>query len=217
MVKEPQSLVPLPPLSLSNPNILSLQTNEVLHRIHDRTLRGNSFNPCKGGPTRFAPLFDASRKCVPSLYAAKSVEAAAFETLFHDIPPTANRKSVLRESIELRNHSTLMVRRPLRLARLHAPDLMKWEILRDQLLGSLPTQYDRTVKWAEAIHAQFSDVEGLIWTSNKYDEESALLLFGDRVSEMDIQVVAVRKGSDFSFVHDVREAGRRAAILISIE
>ena len=94
---------------------------------------------------------------------------------------------------------------------------MKWEILRDQLLGSLPTQYDRTVKWAEAIHAQFSDVEGLIWTSNKYDEESALLLFGDRVSEMDIQVVAVRKGSDFSFLHDVREAGRRAAILISIE
>lgn len=209
------SRIPLPPCTLPTPNIRSVQENEVLHRIHDRTLEGNAFNPCKGGPTRFAPIFDATGVCVPSLYAASSVEAAVYETVFHDVPRRANRKSVPHEAVHLRDHSTLLLQRQLRLVMLHAPDLMKWGVTREQLVGSLPTQYERTMQWALAIHSQFTDVDGLVWTSNQCDLATAYLLFGDRVSEVDIKVVAVRQGSDASFLRDVREAGTRGGIVIS--
>ena len=193
-----------------------MSAGEVLHRVHARALVGNAFNPCQGGRTRFAPIRDAKGHCVPSLYAGSTVEAAIYETVFHDIPLSADRKAVPRDAVEQRNHSTLLVRRELRLASLRAPDLMKWGVRREQLVGSLPTQYDRTAPWAQAIHAQFDDVDGLIWTSNLCDPDAALLLFGDRVAVADIQVVAVRAGTDGSFLGDVRDVGRRAGIWISL-
>ena len=138
--------------------------------------------------TRFSPFRDAKGHCVPSLYAGSTVESAIYETVFHDIPLSADRKTVPRDAVEKRNHSALLVRRDLRLASLRA----------------------------QAIHTQFDDVEGLVWTSNLCDPDSALLLFGDRVAVADIQVVAVREGTDGSFLRDVRNAGGRGGIQISL-
>ena len=102
--------------------------------------------------------------------------------MFHDIPLGAGRKTVPRAAIEGRRHTTLLLRPTLRLASLRAPDLMKWGIRRDTLIGSLPTQYARTALWAKAVHDQFDHVDGLIWTSNLCDPDAARLLFGDRVA-----------------------------------
>ena len=71
------------------------------------------------------------------------------------------------------------------------------------------------MRWAQAIHSQFTDVDGLVWTSNQCDLATAYVLFGDRVCEEDIKVVAVRQGSDASFLHDVREAASRVGTVIS--
>ena len=92
---------------------------------------------------------------------------------------------------------------------------MKWGVTREQLVGSLPTQFEQTMRWAQAIHSQFTDVDGLLWTSNQCDPAIAYVLFGDRVREVDIKVVAVRQGSDASFLHDVRDAATRGGIVIS--
>jgi len=165
---------------------------------------------------RFAPIRDAKGHCVPSLYAGSTVEAAIYETVFHDIPLSADRKTVSRDAVEQRNHSALLVGRDLRLASLRAPDLLKWGVRREQLVGSLPTQYERTARWAQAIHRQFEDVDGLIWTSNLCDPDAALLLFGDRLAVADIQIVAMREGTDGSFLGDVRDAGERGGIRISL-
>ena len=208
--------VPPPPDPLPEPNIVLLKAGEVLHRVHGRALAGNAFNPCLGGRTRFAPIRDAKGDCVPSLYAGSTVESAIYETVFHDIPLSANRKTVPRDAVEHRNHSTLLVRRDLRLVSLRAPDLLKWGVRRELLVGSLPTQYDRTALWAQAIHTQFDDADGLVWTSNLCDPDGAFLLFGDRVAAAYIQVAAVREGTDGSFLADVRNAGKRGDIWISL-
>ena len=142
------------------------------------------------------------------------MESAIHETVLHDVPLGASRKTVPREAVEKRNHSTLLVRRDLRLASLRAPDLMKWDVRREHLIGSLPTQYGGTAQWAEAIHTQFDCIDGLVWTSNLCDPDAAVLLFGDRVTVADIHVVAVREGTDKSFLRDVREAGGRGGVKI---
>ncbi len=190
--------------------------DSVLHRVHDRKLAGNSFNPCKGGKTRFSPMYNDIGQCVPTLYVADSEEAAIYETVFHDIPLDVSEKSIPRSMVEWRNHSILQVRRDLRLARLYAPDLRQWHISREQLIGSLPTQYRYTVQWAQAIHARFHDIDGLVWTSNLCDPDKAYLLFGDRVLESDINVISVREGQDQSFLNAVHSAGARGGILISL-
>jgi len=78
------------------------------------------------------------------------------------------------------------------------------------------TQYHHTALWAKAVHDQFAEVDGLIWTSNLCDPDAALLFFGDRVDASDLMVTGVRHGSDGSFLEDVRKAAQRANILIAL-
>ncbi len=208
--------LPRPSEVLAEPYVVVRAPHELLHRVHDRRFPGNDFNPCRGPDTRFAPIQDEEGRCVPSLYAGGTVEAAIYETVFHDIPVTSpDRKTVPRGAVESRKHSTLQPRRPLRLASLRAPDLRKWQIRRESLIASPPSQYKHTALWAKAIHDQH-DVDGLIWTSRQCDPDAAMLLFGDRVAAQDIRVVGVRAGTDGSFVKDVRQAGKRSGIVITL-
>ena len=207
--------LPSPPDDLAYPGILELPRHEVLHRVHGRAFSGNAFNPCRGGRSRFAPVHDTDGRCVPSLYAAATVFAAIYETVFHDVPLTGTRKTVPREAATSRKHSVLLVGRPLRLASLRAPDLVKWGIGREDLIGASPTRFRSTVQWAQAIHQQFDDIEGLAWTSNRGDPDTAMLFFGDRVATGDIMIATVRDGADRSFLADVRAAGIRSGIRIT--
>ena len=210
----PDALVPSPPTRLGEPNICVLADGTVVHRVHTHEFPGHAYNPCKGGPSRFAPIHNERDECVPSLYAATSLEAAIYETLFHDIPLQARRKTIPRTKVEDRKHTTLQLRRDLRLASLRAPSLLKWKVA-SALVWGPPKQYGAAARWAKAIHDQFQDVQGLIWTSRRCDPHSAMLFFGDRTVEADLQVVGVRDGRDSSFLRDVREAGDQAGIVIT--
>ena len=209
--------VPAPPADLEPPNAVTLAAGTVLHRIHDRRFGGDSFNPCQGGPTRFAPIRDRRDQCVGSLYAGSTLESAIYETIFHDIPVAgATLRTVPLTQVEGRMHSVLSLQREIRLASLRAPDLRRWGITRSALIGSLPTRHVQTASWAKAIHDRFENVEGLLWTSNQCDPDDAVLFFGDRVVPIDVEVVSTRDGKvDRSLQGDVREAGARGAILIS--
>ena len=138
----------------------------------------------------------------------------SYETLFHDIPLRARRKTIPRTKVEDRKHTTLQLRRDLRLASLRAPALLKWKVA-SALVWGPPKQYGATARWAKVIHDQFQEVQGLIWTSRRCDPHSAMLLFGDRTAEADLEVVGVRDGRDASFLRDVREAGEQAGIVIT--
>ena len=208
--------LPSPPAELDAPNAVELVQGALLHRIHSGSLLGTAFNPCEGSPTRFAPIHDEHGSCVPSLYAGDTLEAAIYETVFHDVPLNARRKTVPISAVADRKHSILLVGRTLRLASLRAPDLLKWGVGRDALIGAPPTSYARTALWAKAIHDHFDGIDGLIWTSKLCDPDSAVLLYGDRVAVGDLEVAGVRSGIDASMLDDVRRAGERGGIELTL-
>ena len=96
-----------PPTRLAAANLVDLPAGTIVERVHDRTRGGARFNPCHGAPTRFAPICDAEGNCVPSLYGADTLEAAIDETIFHDVPATARRKTVPKTLVQSRAHSRL--------------------------------------------------------------------------------------------------------------
>ena len=205
-----------PPAKLTDPNIITLGTGALLHRVHDRNYDADGFNPCMGAPTRFAPIGDAKGNCVPSLYAADTLEAAIHETIFHDIPVVTGRKTVPRTLVQSRAHGQLEALRDLRLASLRGPDLRRWRISRNSLIACAPNLYPVTARWASAIHHQFPNVEGLVWTSNQCDPDTTYLFFGDRVSSKDFQVISALDGLFNSMLlSEVRQAGQRSGISIT--
>ena len=206
-----------PPAKLANPNVLILRVGSLLERIHDRHYSADSFNPCQGAPTRFAPVHDMQGNCVPSLYAGDTLESAIYETIFHDVPVSAKRKTVPKTLVQSRAHGRLQTLRDLRLASLRGPDLRRWRISRNALITTSPNLYRDTAQWAAAVHHQFPDVAGLLWTSNQCDPDTAYLFFGDRVASTDFKILRARDGmTDVTFLSDVRQAGRRGGISIVV-
>jgi hypothetical protein len=168
-----------------------------------------------GQPTRFAPFTDAAGACVPTLYAATSREAAAFESIFHDIEPTARFKTIRLDVVELRSVSRISLNRDLLVARLFAPDLKAWGLSRGELIETPKSTYDRTVLWGQAIHHARPDIDGLIWTSRQCDPDRCMILFEDRVGEADFEVLdSVEVGADAGLLLELRGFGQRAGITI---
>ncbi|MDX8503240.1 RES family NAD+ phosphorylase [Mesorhizobium sp. VK4C] len=204
-----------PPSSFPSINTQNVTKGTVLHRTHGSSFRPAQFNPCMGQPTRFAPFQDSAGACVPTLYAATSREAAAFESIFHDIEPTAVFKTVRLDVIESRSVSRIAPKRDLLLAGLFAPDLKVWGISRGDLIETPKSTYGQTVLWAQAIHGARADVDGLLWTSPQCDPDRCVILFEDRVSEGDFQVHdSIEVGADADLLLEIRAFGLRAGITI---
>lgn len=207
--------LPSPPSPFPPINTQTIKAGAVLHRNHASAFQPAQFNPCKGQPTRFAPFVDGKNECVPSLYAATSREAAAFETIFHDIAPAARYKTVQLDVVASRGLSKIAPKRDLVLARLFAPDLKRWGLERTDLIETPKSAYGQTVSWAKAIHRARRDIDGLIWTSRQCDPEQSVILFGDRIDEAAFEVLErVDVGADGALLLELRGFGRRAGITI---
>lgn len=162
-----------------------------LWRVHNGGRAGHAFNPCLGEPSRFAPLFDGGGRCIPTLYAGQTREAAAFETIFRDLPPLPLPRQVFASQLAGAALSELQPRRPLRLAALFNQELALIGLSRQALIechGS--AAYAVTARWAEAIHRDMPDLDGLVWASRQQDEVQAMLLFGTRVGVDDLWIAS---------------------------
>lgn len=207
--------LPAPPSPFPRINTQNLTKGTVLHRTHASSFRPAQFNPCKGQPTRFAPFVDAAGSCVSTLYAATTRQAAAFESIFHDIEPTAPFKTVRLDVVESRSVSRIAPKRDLVLARLFAPDLKAWGLSRTQLIETPKSSYDKTVLWAEAIHCARNDLDGLIWTSRQCDPDVCVILFGSRMAESDFdEVERIDVRANAALLLELRGFGQRAGITI---
>lgn len=207
--------VPLPTSPLPSINSQTITKGTILHRTHGSGFRPAQFNPCKGQPTRFAPFTDTAGACVPTLYAATTRQAAAFESIFHDIEPTARFKTVRLDVVESRSVSRISPKRDLLVAGLFAPDLKAWGLSRGELIDTPKSTYGQTVLWAQAIHRARPDIDGLLWTSRQCDPDQCMILFEDRVGEADFDVhdcIEVR--GDASLLLELRGFGQRAGIII---
>jgi len=168
-----------------------------------------------GQSTRFASFNDGVGLFVPSLYAATNREAAAYESIFHDVAATARFKTVRLASVQLRSVSRIKTKKDLPVACLYAPDLKIWGIARTNLIETSKATYATTVLWAQALHAAYRDLVGLIWTSRQCDPENCLVFFGDRVKEADFDIVdSIDVSTSAALPLELRNFGKRGGITI---
>jgi hypothetical protein len=175
---------PKPPL---DPLFERWPAGALIHVIHDTAFAPDSFNPgvdgagvlCKS--TRFAPIRDAKGRVVPYLYGGATLDCAIFETVFHDVPIDAPDKFVALDDFAQRGHGQLAPNRELLLVDLTSEGLHRLKIPKEELIASPARDYVDTAKWAEALHHQCKDADGLVWMSRQRDRDRAMLLFGDRV------------------------------------
>ncbi|MBI2376464.1 MAG: RES family NAD+ phosphorylase [Deltaproteobacteria bacterium] len=209
-------MTPSPPNPFPGVHRHVLKASSAIHRIHDARFDANAFNPGIGSRTRFAPLRPATGTPIPHLYGAHGYECAAHETVFHEIQYDAVHKAVAKSKIDPLMLSSLRLRRDLSLASLFQPDLHAWRIERSQLIDTFATAYADTVEWALAIHAAHR-VDGLIWTSRRCDPATALILFGDRVSPDDFDVLSSdRITASNDLLDQLLQFGARADITITL-
>lgn len=159
----------------------------AIHVLHDTAFAPESFNPGvddKGRlrrQTRFAPIHDNRGRIVPYLYGGSTLDCAIFETIFHDVPFDAADKFVDLEPFAQRGHGELTPQRDLRLVDLTTEGLHRLKVPKSELIASTARDYPDTARWAQALHRQFSEIDGLVWMSRQRDRDRALILFADRV------------------------------------
>lgn len=76
-------------------------------------------------------------------------------------------------------HSTIQVEQELQCVDLGSVPLRKLGVTRKQLIDTEKDQYPATRKWAEAIHRQCPQAQGLSWVSRQDDSARAVVLFAD--------------------------------------
>lgn len=207
------SPVPLPPIPFPKVNTFRLAAGTPLHRTHARVLRPGQFNPGLGQISRFAPFESPAGEPVATLYAATSRQAAAFETLFHDIAPSQAFKTVRLDTVTARSVSQISPLRDLRLAALFTPDLKVLGLSRSDLIQTPKSTYGQTALWAQAIHRAHPHIDGLAWTSVQCDPDICVMLFEDRIAEAQLQVIARREvAQDPALLLELRAYGARAGI-----
>lgn len=192
----------------------------VIHVMHDTAFAPVSFHPAVDAtgrlakPTRFAPIIDAQGAPVPYLYGGATLECAIFETVFHDVPFDADDKFVDLDDFALRGHGELWAERELRLVDLTSEGLHRLKVPKNELILSPSRDYLATAAWAQALHRQCPEVDGLLWMSRQRDRDPALLLFGDRVAGA---LHGTRRGGPLARNASLREAVLRAALRAGIE
>lgn len=154
---------------------------QIIHRIHLNLYAGAKFNPGFKGNARFSPIKRANGASIPTLYGGTTFDCAAMETVFHDVPFAAGLKTY--EKVKLADHvySQVVPQSDLVLADLSVTALRKLGIKRSQIIDTEKDRYPATRPWAEAIHAQCPDIQGLCWISRQDDRALAVVLFGDRI------------------------------------
>src|SRR4051794_23028310 len=188
-----------------------------LIRLHAPMFQGHEPNPCKGGLTRFAPLFQPGGACLPTLYAAASFECAVFESVFHDVPYTAAEKFVTLGRVTSRAISWLELGADLTLASLHEPDLNKIGLTRADLVDTPSSAYPDTARWAEAFHRAGPELAGLVWTSRRCDPGSGYVCFGGRMPSGPLKVTSRTEiATSARHFAQIRAFGNRAGITLTI-
>jgi hypothetical protein len=168
-----------------------LEPGTLFDRIFDPAYPPNSFNPGRGAPTRFAPIFEEDDTTpVPTLYVGATRECAFHERLFHDLPLTGSGRFIRFDRIGNLHYCELRSTTPLTIVQLFAPDLARWGMTRANLIESKPPTYRRTARWAEAIYRRFPAVQGFMWSSRFCEPDASLMFFGSRIPNDALQMAS---------------------------
>ena len=200
---------PVPPATL-HATLTELPKGQVLHRVHQDQYRADQFNPGVRGNARFSPIQNDQGQSIPTLYCGTTMECALMETVFHDVPHTAGFKTLDKGKLAGQVHSTVEVAQPMKVVDLASVPLRKLGVTRKLLIDTEKDQYPATRKWAEALHRQYPDAQGLSWVSRQDDSARAVMLFGDRIPDSALKSQGVSRslvddGSAYDAVLDLAE------------
>lgn len=168
----------MPPVGKININKSTLKAGTPLYRIHREKFAGNAFNTTPGGDARFSPIFDQDNKVIATLYAGDNTKVALCEVPLHDLDFSQQHVGFNVGRLVGLVHTKLIVKADLQLANLDQPGLAKMRASK-KVAHCDAAHYQVTRKWAEAIHAQHKEIQGLVWPSKQHPGH-AYVLFGDR-------------------------------------
>jgi hypothetical protein len=207
--------IPVPPAGLDK---LVLRTSwpkaDLIHRIHPDRFLGDQFNPGPNGNARFSPILDAKGNQIPTIYGGTTFDCAAMETVFHDVPIAPGLKTHAKRLLKAHHYSQVLPSADLVLADLTNTALRNLGIKRGELIESEKNVYPHTRAWAEAIHAQCPDVQGLYWVSRQDDRWAAIILFGDRLGlkPLTLQAPSLDIVNDAATYADILRLGARIGV-----
>ena len=117
-----------------------------------------------------------------------------------------------------KSYSQLILGRNLALIDLSAVPLHKLGISRKDLIECDGSQYPETRAWAQALHDQYPNAEGLTWTSRQADPARAFVLFEARFTISAINPSAAPTSlllSDGSAILEVPVLAQRLGVLLT--
>ncbi len=156
-------------------------------RVHSLDRRGHTFNPGHGPRGRFHPIKKGDASVVPWLYGAEDEEATLCETVFHDLA-FAPGERISEAVLHGQALSSVIPGRELSLALLAGLGLRRLGVARAEIVEGGPTTYEATARWAQALHDCPAHPDGIMWMARPHDMRRSLVLFGDRVSQADLDL-----------------------------
>jgi len=184
--------IPTPPANLDSlVKRVAWPAMQTLHRIHRDQFQADQFNPGPNGNARFSPILDEHGTSIATIYGGATFECAVMETVFHDVPHAPGLKTVAKRKLKQHRHSLLVASMDITLADLGSTALRKLGIPRVDLIDSDKDIYPQTRQWAEAIHVQCADVQGLSWVSRQDDGARAIILFKNRLPDDALTIVGM--------------------------
>jgi hypothetical protein len=205
-----------------------LASGTVLVRCHKNGFPSNSFNPNTGKHievpeegARFNPFPGAPADNIPTLYAADTLEAAALESIFHNVPHIPSPTYSKMQLVEW-NYSELEVRRDLVLLELVNPRLRQLKvpgrddsITEGELIHTPAPEYPRTRTWAKELHGVIPPLDGFACRPRLAGTGTSYVFFGDRFKNGDLEIrsaaVPVADGPGFA---EIQAIAKRAHIKI---
>lgn len=182
MVSELLPATPPPPDPF-DPQILTIKKGAQFYRVHPGQYGATQFNPGPVGGGRFH-FFGVPT--VPALYMAATPEAAVAETLLHELP-VGTPSRLGRDEYEDMLLSTIRLKRSLRVAVFHGFGLRRLGVTANQLTDTPASRYRKTRPWAAAAHQV--GLDGAVWMSRQLNTDQSFVLFGDRVTDADLEEV----------------------------
>ncbi|MDE1189164.1 MAG: RES family NAD+ phosphorylase [Pantoea sp.] len=159
---------------------------KTIERIHSSQFGATEFNPGKG-KSRFSPITDSEDNNIPTLYGGENLPVALMETVLHDLPTPCENAPVELSTLDKLARSQISSKEDIQLVDLTPRFMKKNGITQGDLLGSSADNYPETRRWAEKIHSDNPQAQGLQWASKQHGDK-AVMLFGDRVNIHDLNV-----------------------------
>ncbi|CAI1631846.1 RES family NAD+ phosphorylase [Serratia plymuthica] len=177
----------VPPAAKININKRILEAGTPLYRIHREKYAGDAFNASRQGDARFSPIVNEDSRVIATAYAGDSTKVAFCEVPLHDVDFSQVKVEFATARLAGLVHTELVVNKALELAELDQPGLAKMRASK-KVTHCDAAQYGVTRQWAEAIHKQYKEVQGLVWPSKQHPG-NAYVFFGDRLSENALSIV----------------------------